>query len=94
MFMQSATNNVDALPVTRTAAEEAIRRYANSLLREISDEAWGKLAAFDEPRWEIPKDDLHQEMLLYLHVFEYVNGRPWYEGNPVLRTLDRFRRRD
>jgi hypothetical protein len=29
-------------------------------------------------------------MLFLLHVFEYINGRPWYEVNPVIRTLPRF----
>ncbi len=31
-------------------------------------------------------------MLYFLHVFEYQNGRPWYEVNPVIRTLERFQR--
>lgn len=30
-------------------------------------------------------------MLFYLHVFEYMNGEPWYEVIPVLRTLPKFR---
>jgi hypothetical protein len=92
MFVQAACNAQDALPLTRKAAEQAVRHYANSLLREVPDEAWPKLAAFDDPRDDIPKDDLHQQMLFLLYVFEYMNGAPWYEVNPVLRTLDRFAR--
>lgn len=92
MFVQAACNSVDALPLTRRAAEQAVRHYANSLLREVPDEAWPKLVAFDAPRDHIPKDDLHQQMLFLLYIFEYMNGAPWYEVNPVIRTLDRFAR--
>jgi hypothetical protein len=92
MFVQSAINHIDSLPITRAAAEQAVRNYANSLLREITDEAWGRLPPFDQPSEDIPKDDLHQQMLYYLWVFEYMNGEPWWEVNPVLRELPKFRR--
>ncbi len=92
MFVQSAANAVDHLPITRSAAEAAVRHYGNSLLREVPDEAWPKLTAFAEPADDIPKDDLHQQMLFLLYVFEYMNGAPWYEVNPVLRTLPKFER--
>jgi hypothetical protein len=29
-------------------------------------------------------------MLYLLHIFEYMNGRPWYEVNPVIPTLPKF----
>ena len=90
MFLQSACNELDALPITRATADKAIRKYANALAREVPDAAWEALRAFDEPRGDIPKDDLHQQMLFLLFVFEYMNGELWYEVNPVLRTLERF----
>jgi hypothetical protein len=93
MFLQAAMNAVEGLPITRAAAEKAVRNYANSLLREIPDEYWPKLRAFAEPQSDMPKDEAHQKMLLLLHVFEYMNGSPWYEVNPVIRTLARFRRK-
>ena len=92
MFLQAAMNAVDRLPVTRAAAEKAIRNYANSLLREVPDDYWPKLRAFGTPQNDIPKDEAHQKMLLLLHVFEYMNRAPWYEVNPVIRTLARFHR--
>ncbi len=92
MFVQAACNSIDRLPLTRSAADQAVRHYANSLIREVPDEAWSKLVVFDEPRNDIPKDDLHQQMLFLLYVFEYMNGTPWYEVNPVIRILDRFNR--
>jgi len=85
-------NVVNALPITRAAAEKAVRNYANSLLREIPDEFWPKLRAFRTPQQDMPKDETHQKMLYLLHVFEYMNGSPWYEVNPVIRNLDRFAR--
>ncbi len=91
MFVRAAANEVDALPITRAAVDKAIRNYANSLVREVPDDFWPLLRKFDEPRDEIPKDEHHQEMLLLLHVFEYMNGEPWYEVNPVLRTIPKFR---
>ncbi len=92
MFLQAAMNAVEALPITQTAAEKGVRNYANSLLREVPDEYWPKLRAFAKPQSDIPKDEAHQKMLLLLHVFEYMNGSPWYEVNPVIRTLPRFDR--
>jgi hypothetical protein len=52
------------------------------LLREIPDEFWPALQRFDSPQDEMPRDELHQRMLYFLHVFEYQNGRPWYEVRP------------
>jgi len=91
MFIRAAANEVDSLPITQAAVGKAIRNYANSLLREVPDEFWPHLRKFDRPSSNIPKDEIHQEMLLLLHVFEYMNGEPWYEVNPVLRTLPKFR---
>jgi hypothetical protein len=93
MFLQAAMNAVASLPITRVAAEKGVRNYANSLLREVPDEYWPKLRAFGKPQNDIPKDEAHQKMLLLLHVFEYMNGSPWYEVNPVIRTLARFKRK-
>ncbi|MGD2113720.1 MAG: hypothetical protein PVG07_01605 [Acidobacteriota bacterium] len=91
MFLRAAANEVDALPITGQAVDKAIRNYANSLLREVPDAFWPLLRNFDEPQDDLPKDENHQEMLLLLHVFEYMNGEPWYEVNPVLRTIPKFR---
>ena len=91
MFIQSALNELDDLPISRAAAEKAVRKYRNSLLRSVSDDAWAQLRKFSDPQSDIPKDDLHQQMLYNLWVFEYMNGVPWWEVNPVIRTLDRFR---
>jgi len=92
MLVQAACNELDELPVTREAAEKAVRKYANALLREIPDEAWPALRVFDAPQRDIAKDDLHQQLLFLLYVFEYMNGDIWYEVNPVLRSLERFHR--
>jgi hypothetical protein len=85
-------NAVEGLPITRQAAEKAVRNYANSLLRGIPDDFWPPLRGFQAPQSDMPKDEPHQMMLYALYVFEYMNGAPWYEVNPVVRTLDRFAR--
>ena len=90
MFMQAAINVVDKFPITMTAARKAVNNYANSLMREIPDDFWPKLREFESPKSYIPKDELHQQMLFFLHVFEYMNGEPWYEVNPVIRDLHKF----
>ncbi len=82
---------LDLLPITRTAAEKAVGNYANSLLRQVPEGYWEKLRAFDSPQSSIPKDEIHLEMLFFLHIFEYMNGQPWYEINPVIRTIPRFK---
>ena len=92
MLLRTAADDRDVLPITRQSVENAVRTYANSLLREIPDEFWPALQKFDSPQDEMPRDELHQRMLYFLHVFEYQNGRPWYEVNPVIRTLERFQR--
>jgi hypothetical protein len=87
MFLQSAIAKIDALPITRKAAEKAVRDYRNSLQREVPTDFLPLLGKFLEPQLDIPKDERHQQMLFYLHVFEYMNDRQWYEVNPVLRDL-------
>lgn len=91
MLLQASMDRTDSLPVTRKALDQAIRAYGNSLLREIPDGFWEKLRKFAAPQDDIPKDDDHQQMLLLLHVFEYMNGEPWWEVNPVIRSLRRYR---
>ena len=92
MLLRAAADGLDSLPFTQESIEEAVRVSANSYLREIPDEYWPLLVKFDSPSQLIPRDEKHQCMLNYLHVFEYQNGRPWYEVNPVIRTLERFQR--
>jgi hypothetical protein len=87
MFLHSALNNTDTLPVTRQASEYAVRIYANSLFRQIPEDYWDILRRFASPRTNIAKDEMHRQMLLLLHIFEYVNDSPWYEINPAIRTL-------
>ena len=91
MFIQSAASGVDAFPITGKAVRQAVRNYANSLKRSIPDESWPHLRRFDTPQDSMPTDTMHQEMLLLLHIFEYMNGEPWYEVNPVIRTIPSFR---
>ena len=49
----------------------------------------GKTSALKRLQATLEKPD-GATMLFLLHIFEYSDGRPWYEVNPVLRTLERF----
>ena len=89
-LLTSAANQQDKLPITTHSVERAIQDYANSLLLEIPREHWEKLAKFNEPLDVMPHDETHLEMLFALYIFQYFNGAPWYEVNPVIRTLPRF----
>ncbi len=90
MFLQASANAVDDFPITKSAAERAVRNYSNSLLREIPDEFWDKIIKYGSPQTDIPKDEIHEEMLFLLHVFEYMDDQPWYEVNPAIRILPKF----
>ena len=49
----------------------------------------GKTSALKRLQATLEKPD-GATMFFLLHIFEYSDGRPWYEVNPVLRTLERF----
>ncbi len=90
MFVQSALDELDELPITLDAAQKAVKKYGNSLRREIPADFWPLLREFDQPQSTIGNDERYKQMLYLLHVFEYMNGEPWYEINPVIRTLGPF----
>ncbi len=90
-LIRAACSASDALPLTLENIKQAVRNYGNSLLRMIPDEAWPVLRGFNEPQRDLPKNSLHLDALFGAWIFEYMNGEPWYEVNPVLRTLERFK---
>lgn len=92
MLIRAACDLLDGLPITEDAAAKAIQNYGNSLLREVPDEYWEKLKKYGEPQTDIDKDQDHDRMLFYLWILEYMNATPWYEVNPVIRTLHRFQK--
>lgn len=91
-FVQASISQADNLPLTSAAVEKAIEQDGNTRLRGMPQDWWSKLRQFDKPQFDVPTDEAYQEMLYLLHIFEYMNGRPWYEVNPVLRTIPQFQR--
>ena len=94
MFMRAAINKCDLLPITRDAVEGALRDYRHGLARQIPGNFWQWLRCFrtgiqsalpDDLPEEIKRDLLHQ-----LLVYEYANGEPRYNVNPVIRDLHNF----
>lgn len=91
MLLQSACDATDDLPLRHDHVTAAVRNYANSLARLIPDAAWPALISFDKPQRHLPTEALHQGALLNAWIFEYMNGEPWYQINPVIRTIGRYR---
>lgn len=91
-FVQSACSELDALPITRAAADEAIVKAARGIEQKLDEKQWEALAQFNAPRRDLEKDELHRELLFLLHIYEYANHELWYEVNPILRDLRPFKR--
>jgi len=95
MFLQASLSQVDALPLKKTHVDKAVESYAQSLAREIPAECWPWLRRFkDGPLQSLPEDlpdNLRRSMLYWLYIFEYRNEEPFYDVNPVIRLLKRFK---
>ena len=89
MLVRGACDQTDRLPITEADARQSVRQYANSLFRQLPNvpDYLAKLKMFDGPQPDYPRDDVHWQMLYLLHLFEYMNGEPYFEVNPVFRQL-------
>ena len=94
MFVQSALNKVERLPITAAAVESALRDYRHALARQIPGEYWPWLRRFRAGSLAALPDDLsaaiRRDLLHQLLVYEYANGEPRYDVNPVIRDLHNF----
>ncbi|MGH8582273.1 MAG: hypothetical protein ACREWG_05695 [Gammaproteobacteria bacterium] len=94
MFVQSALNKVDQLPVTAEAVESALRDYRHALARQVPGEFWPWLRCFRaSPLAALPDelpDHVRRDLLHQLLVYEYANAEPRYDVNPVIRDLHNF----
>lgn len=88
----AALNQIDDLPVTRVNLERVVRNEANAMVREMPDAYWAHLRKFGKATKDCPSDEDHRSMLYLLHIFEYMNGEPWFEVNPILRSHPKFHR--
>jgi hypothetical protein len=86
VYIREAASYVGGLPLTRDAAERAVKDYSNSLKRGIPDEYSSHLQQFDKPQEEIPAGVIYEEMLDFPCIFDYRDEKCWYEVNPVLRN--------
>ncbi len=94
MFMRAAVNKCDALPITRAAVDGALRDYRHGLARQIPGNFWPWLRTFrsgiqNSLRDDLP-EDIKRDLLHQLLVYEYANGEPRYNVNPVIRDLHNF----
>lgn len=94
MFLQSSVNKVEQLPITSSAVESALRDYRHALARQIPGIFWPWLRRFRSgPLASLPDDlpdEIRRDLLHQLLVYEYVNGEPRYDVNPVIRDLHNF----
>ena len=94
MLVQSTLVQVQALPIQLKDVEASLRHYRFGLARRIPGAYWpwlrmfrpGALAAFPD---ELP-EEYRRDMLHQLFVYEYTNGVPSFDVNPVIRDLPNF----
>ena len=74
--------------------KRGVRQHINAYSRSIPENNWDSLARLHlNQNKDIPQDDAHQGMLGDLSILEYMNGgEPWYDVNPVVRELEKFKR--
>jgi hypothetical protein len=91
ILLRSTCAAAGALPLTRQAAEHAVRGMSNDFDRALNrPEFFTVLREIDQTH-ELPGSD-HDQLLLYnLSVPEYLNGKAWYAVNPAVRLLEKFR---
>ena len=89
-LVQYSLDFVAEPPITRQAAEKAIRRLANDYERSIPEEFWPLLAQVHRTK-NAKNDADHQLMLFNLSVLEYQNDHRWCDVHPALEKRDRFK---
>ncbi|HVT14201.1 MAG TPA: AAA family ATPase [Fimbriimonadaceae bacterium] len=92
-YVQAALVRTDALPLTSKEVEAVVRIEGQSMARQIPANLWQKLREFGKPQERSMNDEDSLSMLFNLYVFEYKNGKTWYEVNPVIRETDLFKLR-
>lgn len=91
ILLRSACDYLDALPIPREVAEEAIQGMRTDFERALNrPEYFDLLRQIDET--QVLPGDADDQLLLYnLSVLEYINGAPCYAVNPVVRTMEKFK---
>lgn len=95
IFVRSALSKIEALPITSEALDSVLRDTRHALARQIPGAYWPWLRRFRSGFLQALPDDLpddvRRDLLHQLIVYEYVNGEPRYDVNPVIRELHNFK---
>lgn len=94
MLLRSAGELVKELPVTRVAAQRAVREKSNDFKRALNrPELFDALRRVDEEH-DLPGSERDQLLLYNLSVLRYQNndGRVWHAVHPAVRLMEKFNR--
>ncbi len=95
-LMRTALNQIDVLPITASAAQQAITRARNNYRLTVDDDEWSKLAEVFRTR-RIPNDDEYRRLLFNRCLLEYrytdAEGEiiRWHNVHPLIRKIPEFR---
>ncbi|MGK7874973.1 MAG: hypothetical protein AB4426_17240 [Xenococcaceae cyanobacterium] len=98
LFMQTAMDWIDELPVTETAINRAINEARDSTYRvAVEGHEWEKLATIHQTK-NIFNDDAHRSLLFRRCVLEYrgINEKGqitrWYDIHPLIEGIEEFQK--
>jgi hypothetical protein len=95
-LIRTALNQIDVLPITASAAQQAITRARNNYRLTVDDDEWSKLAQVFRTR-RIPNDDEYRRLLFNRCLLEYrytdAEGEliRWHNVHPLIRKIPEFR---
>lgn len=91
ILQESLIRMKQELPLQKEAVEKAVQEMANGMSIQILPEWWDLLKSFKK-RQGFPETSTEDfRLCLYFHfVYQYANGEPKFEVNPVLRRLSKM----
>ena len=91
ILLRSACDRLDALPLARSAVEEAVRGMCNDFERSLNKPEFFQVLQQIQQKHSLPGTE-HDQLLLYnLSVLEYEDDTPCYSVNPAVRIMEKFK---
>ena len=91
ILLRSACSWLDDLPITRDAAERAVRGMSNDFERSLNRPEYFDVLRQVEETHSLPGSEHEQSLLYNLSILEYLNGESWYTVNPAVKQLGKFK---
>lgn len=91
IILSAIIRGTDELPIAKLAVDRAVKEMANTMAMQVPDECWEVLNALKR-RHSYPNksDEAFRTGLYHHYIYQYANGEPQFEVNPVLRRLKRL----